>query len=156
MTWNNLTPNQNWQSIGAGGFYGTFTSGGGGSVARSDLDSMRIGTGRVPHAEYPDGYLGTIRSRRDDKGRPNSDSEVLLDSVFKATGGHPRFPGVKPGTRAAQLPDAAVDVPSGFLANLGRPPRESACEILTQVADREGDTNMLFFLKDVLDKNCSR
>lgn len=35
-------------------------------------------------------------------------------------------------------------------------PRESACSILSQVADREGDTNMLMFLKDVLDKNCGR
>jgi len=55
-------------------------------------------------------------------------AEVLLDTVFKATGGLPQFPGIKPGTRAAQLPDSAIDVPSGFLANLGRPPRESACE----------------------------
>jgi hypothetical protein len=36
------------------------------------MDAMRIGTGRVPSAEYPDGYLGTIRSRRDDR---------LLDSI---------------------------------------------------------------------------
>lgn len=41
-------------------------------IARSDLDAIRIGTGRVPSAEYPDGYLGTIRSRRDDR---------LLDSI---------------------------------------------------------------------------
>lgn len=55
-------------------------------------------------------------------------AEVLLDSVFKATGSTPEFPGVKAGTRAAQLPDSAIDVQSGFLASLGRPPRESACE----------------------------
>ncbi len=55
-------------------------------------------------------------------------AEVLLDSVFKVTGSVPNFPGVKPGTRAAELPDAAIDVSSGFLANLGRPARESACE----------------------------
>lgn len=55
-------------------------------------------------------------------------AEVLLDSVFRATGGTPQFPGVKRGTRAAQLSDSAVDLPSGFLANLGRPARESACE----------------------------
>ena len=36
------------------------------------MDSLRIGVGRVPSAEYPDGYLGTIRSRRDDR---------LLDSI---------------------------------------------------------------------------
>ena len=36
------------------------------------MDASRIGVGRVPSAEYPDGYLGTIRSRRDDR---------LLDSI---------------------------------------------------------------------------
>ncbi len=55
-------------------------------------------------------------------------AEVLYDSVHQVTGSQPRFPGAAPGTRASQLLDAAVDVPSGFLANLGRPPRESACE----------------------------
>ena len=55
-------------------------------------------------------------------------AEVLYDAVLKVTGAAPNFPGVKAGTRAAQLPDSTVDVPSGFLANLGRPPRESACE----------------------------
>jgi hypothetical protein len=70
---NNFTPNQNWQSLGAGGLNGYNNQGGyGGPVARGELDAIRIGTGRVPSAEYPDGYLGTIRSRRDDR---------LLDSV---------------------------------------------------------------------------
>ncbi|MFN0068395.1 MAG: DUF1549 and DUF1553 domain-containing protein, partial [Limisphaerales bacterium] len=55
-------------------------------------------------------------------------AEVLLDAVYQVTGSTPNFPGAKPGTRAAQLVDSAVDLPSGFLANLGRPPRESACE----------------------------
>jgi hypothetical protein len=32
------------------------------------------------------------------------------------------------GLRANQLPDSATDLPSGFLANLGRPARESSCE----------------------------
>ncbi len=84
-------------------------------------------------------------------------AEVLYDAVLRVTGASPNFPGVKPGTRAAQLPDSAIDVPSGFLANLGRPPRESACEcersneirlgsvmsLLTgpAVADAIGDTN---------------
>lgn len=71
--YNSFSPNQNWQSLGGQGFYGyNNQSGYGVPVARSDLDSIRIGTGRVPSAEYPDGYLGTIRSRRDDK---------LLDSI---------------------------------------------------------------------------
>jgi hypothetical protein len=68
-----MSPQQNWQSLGGGGLNGYNNQGGyGGPVARGDLDAIRIGTGRVPQAEYPDGYLGTIRSRRDDR---------LLDSI---------------------------------------------------------------------------
>ena len=52
-------------------------------------------------------------------------AEVLYDSVLKVVGSGPRLPG---GLRAAQLPDSATDLPSGFLANLGRPARESSCE----------------------------
>ena len=82
MPWNNLNPQQNWQSLGAGGLFGAYSYGGGGTpAARSDLDGIRMGVGRVPHAEYPDGYLGTIRSRRDDKGKENSESEIVLDSL---------------------------------------------------------------------------
>ena len=55
-------------------------------------------------------------------------AEVLLDAVFRVTGSVPSFPGMKAGMRAAELPDSGVDLPSGFLANLGRPVRESACE----------------------------
>lgn len=70
-------PAQNWQSLGAGGLYGGATAyGAGGSagntVARDEIDAQRMGIGRTPSAEYPDGYLGTIRSRRDDR---------LLDSL---------------------------------------------------------------------------
>ncbi len=52
-------------------------------------------------------------------------AEVLYDAVLKAVGSGPRLPG---GLRAGQLPDSATDLPSGFLANLGRPARESSCE----------------------------
>jgi hypothetical protein len=52
-------------------------------------------------------------------------AEVLYDSVLKVTGAPTKLPG---GTDAQQLPDSALDLPSGFLANLGRPARESACE----------------------------
>jgi hypothetical protein len=77
------SPHQNVQSLGAGGLYGTYTNVGGGGtpVARSELDFLRIGVGREPSAEYPDGYLGTIRSRRDDRGRPNGTSEQVLDGL---------------------------------------------------------------------------
>jgi hypothetical protein len=68
---------QNWQSLGAGGLYGGNTAYGptgsaGVPVSRDQMDLLRLGQGRTPEAEYPDGYLGTIRSRRDDR---------LLDSL---------------------------------------------------------------------------
>lgn len=74
---------QNIQSLGASGLYGTYTNYGGGGVpvARSELDYLRMGVGREPQAEYPDGYLGTIRTRRDDRGRPNSVSEQVLHGL---------------------------------------------------------------------------
>ncbi len=52
-------------------------------------------------------------------------AEVLYDSVLKVTGAGSRLPG---GVRASMLPDSQSDLPSGFLANAGRPARESACE----------------------------
>ena len=72
-SYTNYTPSQNVQSLGGGGFYGSYAAGGAGTpVARGPLDKERMGLGRAPQAEYPDGYLGTIRSRRDDR---------LLDSL---------------------------------------------------------------------------
>jgi hypothetical protein len=88
---NNYSPSQNWQSIGGNGFYGYNNQGGQGvPVARGDLDAIRIGTGRVPSAEYPDGYLGTIRSRRDDR---------LLDSIKNRIGQKAYQRGVHKGER---------------------------------------------------------
>ena len=70
---NNFSASQNWQSLGGGGLAGYNNQGGAGTpVAHDTMDALRIGVGRVPSAEYPDGYLGTIRSRRDDR---------LLDSI---------------------------------------------------------------------------
>lgn len=65
---------QNYQWLGAGGLYGGNIVGHGTALpsAISELDGARLGIGRTPQAEYPDGYLGTIRSRRDDR---------LLDST---------------------------------------------------------------------------
>jgi len=75
---------QNWQYLGASGYIGAYTTTGGGGtpiVPRSQMDFLRIGVGRAPQAEYPDGYLGTIRSRRDDKGKPYAISDTVLDSL---------------------------------------------------------------------------
>lgn len=55
-------------------------------------------------------------------------AEVLYDSIMAVTGSRSNFPGVPAGTRAAALPDAGVELPSGFLSTFGRPVRESACE----------------------------
>jgi WD40 repeat protein/mono/diheme cytochrome c family protein len=55
-------------------------------------------------------------------------AEVLYDAVYAVTGAQRKIPGVPAGTRAAALPDAANELPDNFLANLGRPVRESACE----------------------------
>jgi WD40 repeat protein/mono/diheme cytochrome c family protein len=55
-------------------------------------------------------------------------AEVLYDAVYRVLGAQSKFPGIAPGTRAAELPDSGVELPSGFLTTFGRPPRESACE----------------------------
>lgn len=92
---------QNTQNLGAGGMYGTNTTYGGGGVpvARSELDFLRLGVGRAPQAEYPDGYLGTIRSRRDDRGRPNGTSEKVLNSLKVRVGQRSYQRGVHRGER---------------------------------------------------------
>jgi hypothetical protein len=53
-------------------------------------------------------------------------AEALLDAINSATGTTEKFPDLPRGTRAIQLPDAAVD--SFFLDTFGRPPRAIACE----------------------------
>lgn len=55
-------------------------------------------------------------------------AEVLYDSVYRVTGTQSAIPGASPGMRAAELPDVAINPTDGFLNNLGRPVRESACE----------------------------
>src|SRR5262249_40984698 len=54
--------------------------------------------------------------------------EVLFDAIHRATGAASKIPGLPAGTRAAQLLDSSVEIPSGFLDLFGKPPRESACE----------------------------
>jgi len=62
-------PHQNIWAPGAGGLYGGNVVGHGTALpsALSELDAQRLGIGRTPQAEYPDGFLATIRSRRDDR-----------------------------------------------------------------------------------------
>ena len=55
-------------------------------------------------------------------------AEVLYDTIHATLGAQSNIPGVPAGTRALQLPDAGVKLADGFLANLGRPARESSCE----------------------------
>lgn len=64
-------------------------------------------------------------------------AEVIFDAVHLVTGSASRIPGAQPGVRAEQLADAQLDAKGGFLANLGRPPRESACE-----CDRQNDLQL--------------
>lgn len=94
-------PHQNTQNLGAAGMSGTYTNYGGGGtpVARSELDFLRLGVGRAPQAEYPDGYLGTIRSRRDDRGRPSSTSDTVLNSLKVRVGQRSYQRGVHKGER---------------------------------------------------------
>lgn len=54
---------------------------------RDGLDALRMGS-RTPEAEYPDGYLGTIRSRREDR---------LLDAVKTKIGDRSYQRGVHKG-----------------------------------------------------------
>lgn len=56
---------------------------------RDQMDAMRMG-GRTPEASYPDGYLGTIRSRREDR---------LLDQVKSKIGDRNYQRGVHKGIR---------------------------------------------------------
>ena len=111
-------PHQNVQSLGAGGMYATNTTYGGGGVpvARSEMDFLRMGVGREPSAEYPDGYLGTIRSRRDDRGRPSSTSDKVLDSLKQRTGQRSYQRGVHRGER---IDPSDYYYPKGFEPDRG-------------------------------------
>jgi len=97
----NSQPHQNVQNLGGGGMYGTNTvyGGGGVPVARSELDFLRLGVGRTPQAEYPDGYLGTIRTRRDDRGRASSTSDTVLNALKVRVGQRSYQRGVHRGER---------------------------------------------------------
>ena len=109
---------QNVQSLGAGGMYATNTTYGGGGVpvARSEMDFLRMGVGREPQAEYPNGYLGTIRSRRDDRGRSSSTSDKVLDGVKNRVGQRSYQRGVHRGER---IDPSDYYYPSGLEADRG-------------------------------------
>ncbi len=55
-------------------------------------------------------------------------AEALLDAIDTVTGVPTSFPEVPERTRAAQLPDEAIDSPGSFLTIFGRPKRATACE----------------------------
>ncbi len=55
-------------------------------------------------------------------------AEVLFDSIYLVTGSQSKIPGAPVGARAASLMDSTQGTTDGFLANLGRPTRESSCE----------------------------
>lgn len=61
MSWGSTAGSSNWANEA--------TTGGGGSGFHSLLDMRRsaAGGGRVPYADYPDGYLGNVKSRREDR-----------------------------------------------------------------------------------------
>ena len=64
-------------------------------------------------------------------------AETLYDAIYRVTGATSNIPGVAPGTRAAALQDSQTNPTDGFLVNLGRPVRESACE-----CERSADLQM--------------
>ncbi len=86
------TASPNVQYLGAGGLHDTYTATGGtGHIPTRDaMDTMRLGQGRTPEAEYPDGYLGTIRTRWDDR---------LVDAVNERENSRPYSRGVHKGER---------------------------------------------------------
>ena len=55
-------------------------------------------------------------------------AEVIYDSVHALTGAVSEIPGMPKGSRAASVTDSGIKLADGFLQNLGRPARESACE----------------------------
>lgn len=69
---------------------------------RDDLDAARSMWRRTPESEYPSGYLGTIRSRREDR---------LLDAVKKKVGEKRYDRGVHVGEKIGQ---DAYFWPKGF------------------------------------------
>lgn len=124
---------QNWQYLGGNGFTGAYTTTGGGGtpiVGRSDMDFARMGVGRTPAAEYPDGYLGTIRSRRDDR---SNGTDTVLDSLKSRQNQRAYQRGVHKGER--------ID-PGQYYWPKGLEP-ERRMVIKPQIVDNDGALNMM-------------
>lgn len=90
-----------WVPTGAGpASPGGTTAGGGGTLHnagviqyRTPIDAARAARGHLPHAEYPDGYLGTIVDRHEDR---------LLDKVQEKLTERSYQRGVHKGERIAR------------------------------------------------------
>jgi WD40 repeat protein len=89
------------------------------TICKSDVYQLSIDTNRY-NADDDRNYSHAMPRRLP--------AEVLFDAIHQVTGAASKIPGLPPGTRAAALADADAGLPDGFLNNLGRPPRESACE----------------------------
>lgn len=127
---------QNVQSLGAGGLYGPYASGGGGGVpvARSEIDASRMAIGRVPSAEYPDGYLGNVKSRRSGRSEGSSASDVVLDSLKNRLTQRSYQRGVHKGERidpSDYLWPAAWDPQRGLMSEA----RGSKTTLATQISE---------------------
>lgn len=75
--------NSNWQYLAVNGMPqpgGNVTSGGGGYYSVLDMRRAAAGPGRTPYAEYPDGYLGNVNSRRSDRLLQNIQSRLTQRS----------------------------------------------------------------------------
>lgn len=125
----------NIQSLGNRFNDGYTATGGTGGIrvaGRDPLDSTRLGIGRVPSAEYPDGYLGGMRSRRDDKllGTERSTSRAYSRGVHAGE----RVPmsaytwpsdwdplrGIRNQARGVRTTPVGIGVPSRTLVNDGK------------------------------------
>ena len=117
-----------WQHLGSQvGSQGQTSTGAGGLgfTMHDALDAKRAMVGSVPSAMYPDGYLGTIQSRREDR---------LLDQVKAKLGDRQYQRGVHKGVKID--PDdylwPADQQPDRGLANIARGVKNAPIMTLTE------------------------
>lgn len=80
---NGVGANANWQQTGFPGEIGSagkVQSGGGGYYSILDMTRAAVNPARTPSAAWPDGYLGTINSRRSDRLLRNVQSRLTQRS----------------------------------------------------------------------------